>query len=295
MDEFLSPIGSKHPNAHLNDTSKSVPEEKQDDFEEGTEQIPLPSKGFFYAPPYFQRDHINVRALDWRDEDILTTKKFIDEGTVFDKTVTNVIQDRDLSAYKLVPVDRDTILLWLRSNAIGKDMEVEYICSNCGRQNKATWDLSTFKIPEYKPEHLEELMEKGEIRIVTPKQDVVVYLRVPLIEESRDTEKRYLKEKEKNNTENDMLGTISLSLVVSGVEVEPGKIVRRKKEILDYFKKIRLSIGDSRYIRAKANEINLRYDTKKDLVCSNKECGYVQEGVEMPIVHQNFLWLDGLA
>ena len=289
----LSPVGSRHPNSHLSDQSKSVPQ-PEDDFEEGTEAIPLPSKGVFYSPPYFNAETVHIRPMDFRDEDILTTQRYIEDGSVFDKLVSAVIQDKGLSAQKLVPIDRDTILMWLRANALGKLLNIEYTCVNvsCREKNIATWDLSNIAIPEYTPEILSELLSNGEYKIVTPQKEIVVYVKVPLIEESKDTEKRFLKQKEKDKVEYDMFASASLSMIISGVEID-GKIVRRKNDIMDYFKKIKLPLGDSRYIRSQAEKISLKYNTNIDLVCS--KCGNVQEGVPMPIVHQNFLWTDTLS
>ena len=59
---------------------------------------------------------------------------------------------------------------------------------------------------------------------------------------------------------------------------------------MKHLAKIKFPISDSRYIRKEAKKITLKYDTAQDLIC--KGCGHVQEGVEMPIVHQNFLWAD---
>lgn len=291
IDNFINPVGPRNPNAHIADQNKMPPIETPE-YEEGSEEIPLPSKGVFYMPPNFNKQSIWVRPMDFRDEDILTTQKYIEEGTVFDKIVTAVIQEANITAGKLVPVDRDTILIWLRANALGKIMSVDYKCVNptCSKpSNVATWDLSEIKIPEYEPEVLAQLQECGEYKITTPFKGVIVYVKVPLIEESNDTQKKYLRKKETDKTEHDNLATASLSLIVSGVEVD-GKIVRKKNEILKYFEKIKLSLGDSRWIRSEAKKVNLKYNTAKDLICKN--CGHVQEGVELPIVHQNFLWTD---
>ena len=292
IDNYLNPVGPRSPVSAIMDGKKA---EEPEEHEEGAEQIPLPSKGVFYMPPNFLKEEIWVRPMDFRDENILTTEKYITEGTVFDKIVTAIIQEKNITAGKLVPIDRDTILLWLRANALGKIMSVDYKCVNpkCNKpENVATWDLSEIKIPEYDPEVLKELQDKGELRVVTPLKSVVVYVKVPLIEDSNDTQKKYLKRKEMNEEDVDTLATTALSLIVSGVEID-GKIVRKKDAIMNYFTKMKLPISDSRWIRREAKKVSLKYDTAKDLVCKN--CGHVQENVEMPIVHQNFLWLDGEA
>lgn len=286
---MINPVGPRHPNAIITDQPKGNPVQEENNFEEGTEAIPLPSKGVFYHPPFFCKEEINVRPLDWRDEDVLTTRRFIEDGSVFDKIVNQIIQDKDISAYKLVPIDRDTILLWLRTMAFGKDLEIKYTCPDCEKENIAKWDISKLEIPKYSDEILEELKINGELKIQCPLSNLIVYVKVPSIDESRDTEKRYKKKKADGKIEADLNGTASLMMVISGIEVEPEKIIRKKEAIVKYFEEKKLSIMDSRFIRKSAKLLNLEYDTKQDLKCS---CGYVQEGVEMPIVHQNFLWLE---
>lgn len=294
MSDLINPVGPRHPNAMISDQAKNVPEIQEEEFEEGTEIIPLPSKGVWYPQPFFCKEETHCRPMDFRDEDILTTQRYIEEGTVFDKIVTAVIQDKGLTAQKLVPVDRDTILIWLRVNALGKTMSVDYTCVNprCKHKNTATWDLSSIEIPQYDPEILKQLQEKGEFEIMTPQKEIVVFLKVPLIEESKDTEKKFLKKKENDKIEHDLMSSAMLSLIVAGVKVDD-KIIRKKDAILEYFKKIKLPLGDLRYIRSEAEKINLKYKTEQDLICS--KCGHVQEGVSLPIVHQNFLWSDGNA
>lgn len=279
----------KNPNSVMAEASKTSPVKVEDnDFEEGTIDIPLPSKGVFYHPPFRNTTELYVRPLDWRDEDILTTKAYMENGTVFDKLVTATIQTKGITAKHLVPVDRDTILLWLRSTAMGNDMTVSFNCPLCKKSTEASWDLSKLSIPKFDPKIEEELMTFGEITVVTPKLGLKVKIRTPTIGESNDTEKRLARKKENENSEVDFLGTGSILLMISGVEVEEGRILRNQNEIRNYFNKVLLPIKDSRFIRDKAISINLKYDTKQDVAC--KHCSHVVEGMEMPIVHPNFLW-----
>lgn len=298
MEDFLSPISPRHPNAHMTDNGKppTPPPQQQeisdDDLPEGAMEIPLPSKGVFYFPPFNGLEAIHCRPLDWRDEDILTTKAFIDDGTVFDKIVSRVILTKGFSAKNLVPVDRDTILLWLRTQALGKIMSVDYECPECDERNTASWDLESLSLPVYKDEVYEELKASGEFRIELPLSGIIVYIKIPFLEESRDTEKRLVRKKEAEKLDYDLYGTAAINLLVSRIETEEGKHIRNKNEIINYFNKKRLPLSDSRYIRRKAQEITLKYDTAQDLVCKNEKCGHVQEGVELPIIHPNFFWPD---
>lgn len=297
MDSLLNPVGPRHPNQFITDAN-GVSEESQlnqDKYIEGSELIPLPSKGVFYT---FDKRYINltalrVRQLDYTDEDILTTRSFIEDGSVFFELLKNVIVDgNDFPASGLVPVDRDTILYWLRSTAFGNNFSAAFKCPKCGTLNDVEWDLAALDVPKYAPEVLEELIANaGELTVTTPLKKVKVKISIPNLGKSKETEKALLVKKENSKGKKDFYGTGSLMLVISGVEVD-GRVIRRKSEIESYFNQIKLPISDARYIRQEAEKINLKYDTKKSFACINENCNHVEEGVELPILHSNFFWPD---
>lgn len=288
---MLNPVGPRHPN-QISGEGPSSSEEQKDNYVEGTELIPLPSRGVFYN--FDQRhigiDKLRVRQLNYTDEDILTTRSYLEDGSVFFEILKNVIvDDSGFPASALMPIDRDTILLWLRSTAFGNEFEAETNCPQCGTKQEVKWDLSTFKIPEYDETVYNELKQNGELTITTPVSKTVVKITVPTIGKAREFEKAMLQKKKNMNIKSDMLGTGSMMLIVSGVEVD-GKIIRERSKIEAHFRKINLTILDARYIRKSIEQINLQYDTKQDVECKN--CGHIQEGVEMPMLHPNFFWPD---
>lgn len=291
MSDILNPVGGRHPN-QITGEGSNVSEETTDGYVEGTELIPLPSKGVFYNfdQRYINLDKLRVRQLNYTDEDILTTRSYLEDGSVFFEILKNVIvDDSGFPASALMPIDRDTILLWLRSTAFGNEFEAETNCPKCGEKQDVKWDLATFKIPEYDETIYQELLQNGELSITTPVSKTVVKISVPTIGRAREFEKSMAVKKKNLNIKSDMLGTGSMMLIVSGVEID-GKIVREKSKIEAYFRKINLTILDARFIRKSIEQINLQYDTKQNVEC--KSCGHIQEGVEMPMLHPNFFWPD---
>jgi len=53
------------------------------------EYVMLPSQGIYYNDLYKGLDKLKVRKLNWEDEDILTTKSYYDNGTLFDEILKN--------------------------------------------------------------------------------------------------------------------------------------------------------------------------------------------------------------
>lgn len=298
-DDFLSPVAPRNPAQMIHGDASKVNmqqiEQTQEEtkYIEGAELIPLPSKGVFYK--YDQRynnlEFLQVRQLNYTDEDILTTKSYFDNGTLFNELLKNVIVDANgFKANGLVPVDRETILLWLRSTAFGNEFEIEFKCSNCSHGYPVKWDLGSLSIPTYPDEIYEELKEYGEYKIETPIKQVKVRITVPTIGKSLEAEKMLQQKKLSTKSTNDFFGTGSLRLIVSGIELENNKVIRKGDEIMNYFTKVNLPISDARYIRKMAEKISLKYDTKQNIVCPN--CAHPEEGIELPIIHPQFFWPD---
>ena len=291
MDNFLNPVGPKHPSQMSGEGGKTSDEKET--YIEGAEYIPLPSKGVFYTwdPKYQNLDKLKVRQLNYIDEDILTTKSYLEDGSVFLELLKSVIVDENgFTASGLIPVDRDTILLWLRSTSFGNIFAAETSCPNCKAKCSIEWDISTFKLPEYEEEVYEMIKENGEYIFETPIKNLKVRITVPTIGKSKEYEKSLALKKKNMNIKSDIFGTGSILLIVSGVDNEEGKTLRKRSEIESYFNKIKLPISDARFIRKQLEKISLSYDTKIDVTC--KSCDYTQEGVEMPMLHPNFFWSD---
>lgn len=265
---------------------------KEEEYIEGSEYIPLPSLGLFYnwSPQFSGLKKLRVRQLNYTDEDILTTPSFIENGTVFDELLKNVIVDsNNFPSTGLVNVDRETILLWLRSTSFGNNFSVNYNCPQCKHELKATWDLNTLKIPEYSPEVLEELEKYGEYSVKTPSGHVVK-IAVPTIGKTAQYNKELEVKKKNKKVNHEFFGTGMLMLIVTGIEID-GKIERRKSAIESYFNKVNLRIMDSRFILNEFNDkINLSFDTSINIECSS--CNHVSEGVTLPIGHKDFFWLS---
>lgn len=291
MTDILNPIGPKNPNQINNEGSR---EETTNNYVEGVNSIPLPSKGVFYTfdGRYKGLSSLKVRELNYTDEDILTTQSFLEDGSVFFELLKNVIIDENhFPASGLVPIDRDTILLWLRSTSFGNIFEAELNCPSCKFKNTISWDLSSLSIPEYDPEVLKMLEQDGEYTFETPLRDLKVSIAVPTIGKSKEFEKQLEAKKKNTGSKADLFGVGSVMLIITAVEnKETGELMRRKSEIESYFNKINLPISEIRYIRKQLEKISLQYDTKKDCVCKN--CDYTQEGIEMPMLHPNFFWPD---
>lgn len=296
---MLNPVAPRNPAQLIHGDAAKVSQQqvlqteqvsKETKYVEGAELIPLPSKGVFYKYGFKNLEYLQVRQLDYTDEDILTTQSYFENGTIFNELLKNVIVDpNEFKANSLMPVDRETILFWLRSTAFGNDFEISYKCpiEKCKHEHPVHWDLGKLEIPTYPEELFEELKSHGEIKIETPVKKIKVFITVPSIGQSMETNKLLEQKKAASKSTKDFLGTGVLRLLVSGIEVENNKVIRKGDEIMNYFSKMKLPLSDARYIRKMSERINLKYDTKQNIICPN--CKFEQE-IELPVLHPEFFW-----
>jgi len=289
-------------NELINDPQEQNPGPSSTNTHHEAEYVSLPSQGIYYKGPYKGLDKLLVRKLNWTDEDILTTKSYYDNGTIFDVLLKRVIiDDNGFSPLELIPMDRDAILWWLRISAFGREYFVPTKCKNkieeenriCNAPIKAVWDLGDFDMPEIPKEYEKELMETGGVVITLPQTQLKCKISASSIGRVKEIHKAYTNKKTKEKITHDFNNTIRILSAVQEFYDKEGKVIKDRNSIYQLLMTGNngnpLPMLDTRYIIKKSNEISLTINTKQDIICP--ECGHVQEGVSMPMsVH--FFWPD---
>ena len=92
-----------------------------------TEVVDLPSKGYFYPEdnPLSTRQ-VEMRYMTAKDEDILTSQKLIQKGTVLDVLLRELIIDKKINLDDILIGDKNALLVAARVLAYGKEYEFEY-------------------------------------------------------------------------------------------------------------------------------------------------------------------------
>jgi len=259
------------------------------------EYVYLPSKGVFYKGKFKGLDKLKVRKLDYTDEDILTTKSYYDNNTLFDEILKNTIVDENgFKAEDLVPIDRDTIIWWLRIGSFGSEYQIPYTCTNpkCKVKTNIIWDLSDFDMPDLPIEVEEEIVETGGILITLPLSKLKCKITVASIGKELKVHKFLTKRKETVNKKNPSLNitkeftiTGRLLAAIEKVYDISGKEYSGIDETINWLNSAYngkpLPIIDSRYIIKKIKEITMEVNTKKDIECPS--CNHIEEGVRMPM------------
>ena len=115
-----------------------------------TDFVKLPSGGKVY--PVGSALH-NVRELEVRyltaaDEDILTSRSLLRNGTALDRVLENCLIDKNIKAEELISGDKNSLITFLRVNGYGPKYKVNMTCPACGEDSDYEFDLSNIQMKE---------------------------------------------------------------------------------------------------------------------------------------------------
>jgi len=103
-----------------------------------TETVELPSKGLLYSEDSpLAKGEIEMKYMTAREEDILTNRNYIANGTVIDRLLKSLIVTEGINFDDILVGDKNAIMIAARILAYGKDYTIVY------NGEKHTVDLST--------------------------------------------------------------------------------------------------------------------------------------------------------
>lgn len=242
--------------------------------------VPLPSQGKVYPPGsvLHNLETVNIKAMTAKEEDMLTSRALLKQGTVLSHLLQSCVQLPGLNPDMLLSGDRNALMVALRITGYGADYRVEVTCPHCGEKQKHEFDLAEMpiKMLEIEPVH----PGSNEFEYTLPKSGLPVKFRFMT---GRD-EVEMMKEAEKQKkigtkTENLVTQRLIRSLVsVKGV-TDPNK--------LRIFSS-KMTAADSRALRDHINKHEPGIDMKGWLECN--AC-YETSEVKLPF-GASFFWPD---
>ena len=135
------------------------------------EVVKLPSEGMFYADGLKE---IEIEYLTSRDEDLLTTPSFIEDGTVIDKLLERKIVNKSINPKTLLSGDRSALVLFLRTSSYGNKYKVSVPDPRNNTSFEEEVDLLALK---YK-ENTEKPDAAGEFVVEIPMRKKIVKFRI---------------------------------------------------------------------------------------------------------------------
>ena len=106
--------------AHSADSTPPPTEEtKTLHFVAPTDFVELPSRGQYYAEdhPLYGQEHLEIRQMTAKDEDILTSPALLKKGVAVERLIQNLIVDTNIKADDLLVGDKNAILCSVFTNS----------------------------------------------------------------------------------------------------------------------------------------------------------------------------------
>ena len=122
----------------------------RDDFglEIPVDTVPLPSRGICYPvdSPMHGKETVQIRAMTAREEDILTSRALIKNGTVISELLKSCIVEEGWDPMSMLTGDRNALMTALRITGYGSEYRVEVNCPSCGERSKQDFDLAQLPV-----------------------------------------------------------------------------------------------------------------------------------------------------
>ena len=249
-------------------------------FETPSEFVELPTRGIFYPEghPLYNKEHIEIKHMTAKEEDILSSKSLLKKGLALDRFMQSVIKDKTIKVEDLYVGDRNAILIAARVTGYGDDYTTQVTCPNCLAVNKFTFDLTQQIITEggLSGESEVKITPTGTLLLALPIMGLDVEVRM-LTGKAESYLTRLATNKSKDSVDSSL--TDMLKMIIVSVS---GRTDRSTIESLVEH----LPAKDSQYLRNTYAECLPNISLKQAFECSS--CTYEDE-MEVPL-NAEFFW-----
>lgn len=113
-----------------------------------TSMVPLPSGGKIYPSDsvLHMQDHVEIRGMTTREEDILMSRALIRKGTVISELIKSCITTQGVDVQGLVGGDRNALMVAIRILGYGNEYSGNLECPKCEHKNDINVDLNALEI-----------------------------------------------------------------------------------------------------------------------------------------------------
>lgn len=256
-------------------------QEKLLSFPKPVELVDLPSRGKYYPTghPLKNKDHVEIRHMTAKDEDILTSKSLLKKGVAIDRLLKNIITDKTIQVETLLVGDRNALLVAARISGYGSEYTTKVTCPACTANQEFSFELEDR--PVYHGDEWSEFeiseTGNGTFNIKLPMSEVSVEVRLLNGVDER-TLANLMENKKKKRLPESML-TDQLSMMI--VSVEGHTDIQFKKTLIENMPAL-----DARYLRKAYEKLVPTVDLAHRFQCSG--CEFEGE-MEVPFT-TDFFW-----
>ena len=242
-----------------------------------TEEIELPSQGRYYPEGHaLSTGKITLRYPTAKDEDILTSKNFIQKGTVVDIFLQALVVDKRINLDDMLLGDKNALVIASRIMAYGKEYPVEISCISCRASNNVVIDIS-----ELQPKEIEEFekISGNEFEITLPASKANVRFKV--LSQRDDKEVDAILKQSKKSIGMQTSPEITTRLRVAILSVNANEDRMEIKRFVDTMLTL-----DSKALRDELARVSPDIEMYFQFQC--EDCGH-EERMNMPL-GINFFW-----
>lgn len=260
------PVGEPHP--------------ADDSYVPPVTSVPLPSKGLVYPPesPLYRCDHVDIKAMTAKEEDILSSVTLIKRGTVLTTLMRSCITNRTIDPDQMLVGDRNAVLIAIRVSAYGPEYPASITCAECGETFDHTFDMGRLPVKGLDAEPIggpgsnafEFTLPVSKRRVAFKLMDVAASTRL-----ERDAEQL----RKKGGQE----AGVTMRLMAQVLQIEGVDHKHLARAIAN------MPARDSRALRAHMDEIAPGVDMVQEVECPS--CATTKE-VDVPLGPQ-FFWPSG--
>lgn len=244
------------------------------------ESVPLPSRGVIYHSEgnLHDAESLEIKPMTAREEDILTSRAYIKNGSVISKLIKSCLTDKSIDPDDLISGDRNALLIALRITGYGSDYELEINCPECSKTNKATFSLSDLKIKRLQIDPVEIGQNIFQVQLPITKKNV----KVKFLTGHDEREMMIINERKKKsglNTESSITDRLNRSILSIEGTTDKNKISMFVQN---------MPVRDSLSLRKFLDKFEPGVDMKSHMTCVH--C-HEESEVELPI-GPTFFWPD---
>jgi hypothetical protein len=112
------------------------------------ETVPIPSEGVVYqaGSPLSNKKTVNIKAMTAKEEDILTSRALIKNGTVIGHLLKSCVTEQGVDVDEMLVGDRNALMVAIRITGYGPDYKADVTCPDCSERSSQTFSLAELEI-----------------------------------------------------------------------------------------------------------------------------------------------------
>lgn len=99
-----------------------------------------------FGHPLANEEAVEIKAMTAREEDLLTSRALIKNGTVISQLLRSCIINKTIDPDEMLAGDRNAILVGIRITGYGSDYGAKISCQDCSKEFTNTFNLSNLSL-----------------------------------------------------------------------------------------------------------------------------------------------------